>query len=1026
MEEWEVFPTKSDTHGIVHYQDEPLLVLDAPDSQGTVQYQDEHYPVLDSPESNDMVNYQDEPFPISDTSDSHGIVHYQDGLYPCLEATDSHVRVHYQDEPYPVLEVLPRPDTPVVIQENSGQEVQRISVITNLPDLLQDNHADCMRRVVPKVREVLHVAQTEMQLAASSAFLQILQRELVPIHNYASTFLQTILGSVDSKDPDVAAAWLDTLLDVIDLLPKDVIKSDVLTIAVAKGQLSQSVQARLSCCKILGKIATKFEPFIIKKEILPVVQSLCQDVDYEVRGCMCQQLDPVARGLGLEATKSAILPELVELTNDEESYVRITGLETVVSILSLLDDDTCITTIIPLVTKFCQQAMLAEDSTLPVVARQLGRLCHGLSVNLSEDQKHWFVDYFRKMCRVGLSEKNKGSKDADKESPSKQMAIPDLFAEEDQFLECRKNCAYNFPAMVLFVGPRSFKSELFSTFSGLCKDPHILVRRTTASGFHEVSKQLGSCVHLIQGDLMNLLKDDSIEVLQAIIAHLPETLEVLAKGGGGTITEAKMNSLSDVVPALLAADNVIFSSNNWRAQEELMSTLSCLPKSCSSDAISNKVIPVLFQKLFTARAIPVRHAAARTLLVLLRYLKKQEQREELIAHIIEDFCHGRSCHHRSLFIDICRFVMELYSKAFFKEHFFENVLELTSDPVANIRLRLCTVLPLLKQLIKLPYDRNLLQQLEASVRRILINEKDRDVISAIKQAVEELDRIHVQMESLLSRRKNFEDDIEDQLKEEHEKQLLEQEEKERKEEEAKAAKGEKRNAAKQKDNGSSKIPGPKGKGGKTAKDVKEIKRTPSTSSSSNTSMSTSKDVKGRVSTVRNSHLVKSKSTTSIPSLSQIPRRDLQPSRIPLKPKNDGLPVGSSMNRVTPSSSSGNVSSGGIGGANKDSKLGGSPKKELMCKIPVYCSGQSGAGGGSGSSKTTKPAATAVRSGNLAAPSSAGVRKSSVGSLPVSGVTARRGSLNSANSTASDSKLTVKPRTGSGTNGLAAGSKKTTK
>ena len=40
----------------------------------------------------------------------------------------------------------------------------------------------------------------------------------------------------------------------------------------------------------------------------------------------------------LDATKSAILPELVELTNDEESMVRIAGLETVVSILSLLDD----------------------------------------------------------------------------------------------------------------------------------------------------------------------------------------------------------------------------------------------------------------------------------------------------------------------------------------------------------------------------------------------------------------------------------------------------------------------------------------------------------------------------------------------------------------------------------------------------------------------------------------------------------------------------------------------------------------
>lgn len=40
----------------------------------------------------------------------------------------------------------------------------------------------------------------------------------------------------------------------------------------------------------------------------------------------------------LESTKSAILPELVELANDEESSVRLAGLDTVVSILCLLDD----------------------------------------------------------------------------------------------------------------------------------------------------------------------------------------------------------------------------------------------------------------------------------------------------------------------------------------------------------------------------------------------------------------------------------------------------------------------------------------------------------------------------------------------------------------------------------------------------------------------------------------------------------------------------------------------------------------
>ena len=40
----------------------------------------------------------------------------------------------------------------------------------------------------------------------------------------------------------------------------------------------------------------------------------------------------------LDQTKSAILVELIELAQDEESHVRLAGLETVVSILSLLDD----------------------------------------------------------------------------------------------------------------------------------------------------------------------------------------------------------------------------------------------------------------------------------------------------------------------------------------------------------------------------------------------------------------------------------------------------------------------------------------------------------------------------------------------------------------------------------------------------------------------------------------------------------------------------------------------------------------
>ena len=78
--------------------------------------------------------------------------------------------------------------------------------------------------------------------------------------------------------------------------------------------------------------------FRLKCEVVGVVQSLCQDVCGDVRACMCSQLAAVARGLGLDATKTLILPEMVNLCSDEETCVRLAGINAVVQMLPLLDD----------------------------------------------------------------------------------------------------------------------------------------------------------------------------------------------------------------------------------------------------------------------------------------------------------------------------------------------------------------------------------------------------------------------------------------------------------------------------------------------------------------------------------------------------------------------------------------------------------------------------------------------------------------------------------------------------------------
>ena len=53
-----------------------------------------------------------------------------------------------------------------------------------------------------------------------------------------------------------------------------------------------------------------------------------------------------------------------------------------------------------------------------------------------------------------------------------------------------------------------------------------------------------------------------------------------------------------------------------------------------------------------------------------------------------------------------------------------------------------------KAILKLPGDRALLQQLEQTVRKLISQERDPDASQAIREAVLELDRIEVAMETV--------------------------------------------------------------------------------------------------------------------------------------------------------------------------------------------------------------------------------------------------------------------------------------
>uniref|UniRef100_A0A1A8JIA9 Protein phosphatase 4, regulatory subunit 4 n=2 Tax=Nothobranchius kuhntae TaxID=321403 RepID=A0A1A8JIA9_NOTKU len=634
-----------------------------------------------------------------------------------------------------------------------GQEVQKACIISNLPTLVRQNPAETFRRVVPKVREVLTGAAPEIQLAAATSLLTILQDDIILIHTHTFSILKTVLLHMNHRDPVVSGAWLETLLLAIDALPKDTIRQEVLNPLLYQSQLSQSVQGRLTSCRILGKVACKFDSLMVKTELVPLARSLCQDPESEVRVCMCRQMEIIARAVGVDDTRTEVLPELAELAGDEESSVRVAAFDSIINLMEMLDSEDRLNVLVPMVMAVCDGSSQVDEAVMLSLSFQFGKLCSGLAGFLSDEQKCVLLQKFRVLCVSGLPTEGNPA------DGTKSALI-------------RSNCCYNLPAMVVFVESIHFLSDLYLPFSSLCSDPEVSVRQSAASSFHQVVKLLGSNVYLVHKELLSLLQDEALEVLDALSNQLDETLEVVLSRGENLTLD---NKLSELLSALLSAEQKVGSSLRWRLHEKLLQRYRCLARLLPGQLLHQSFCPRIFIILTTNKVLPVQKEAARTFCTFLRYNRKQEQRQEMMERLFRDLAQGHSYWNRLRFLDVCEVAAEVFSRKYFSKHLVIPALELVHDPVANVRYKLCQLLPQLRSSLRLPADKLLLQKLDLCVQKFLCEEKDKDVVATIRKTVLELDKLD--LTEPFHKRHDW--DFLDQKKEKEEMLLLEMEHLER-------------------------------------------------------------------------------------------------------------------------------------------------------------------------------------------------------------------------------------------------------
>lgn len=620
---------------------------------------------------------------------------------------------------------------------STGTILQKLSVLHNLASIFRDHKKEATDKLLPKICNIASKNERDFQAQTAHALLILLNEKLIQGKAVSDYVMPTVLKLLRHRDegPVPVDDWCDVLIAGMPLVSTDFLRDKVVGFAKTMGELAQPVANRLLACNILGALAKHLDGATVEAQYLRLAMDLCQDTDFEVRTRMARALEHIARAVGLHAAKAHhLLRELLELLGDEESSVKRAALTTFIDLLPFYDMETRITMMVPVLKNYCKS--LPEDLA-PVIGTKYGDLFTRIVADLEDDEVVQIFSCYRALGRHRLT-------------------------------EIRRLAAVNFTTVLQCLGTKRFTAFMFEPLQQLSLDETSQVRRAIATIFPSVVEMLGKEKAVDLKDIFAaILKDTHIDVKEVILDHISAVMA----GFACNHREKRAAVYASLCSPLLECHSSI--AHNWRLQQRVITQFASIHLYLSPQTVTDKFIPLIQGLMSHVYAPQVREAAAAALCRLVRWsLRSPQKRRDLCARLIEDYARGRSYWDRILFVNLASAMANVFSRRFFKDHFFDAIMDMAADSVPNVRMKMCSLCPILKRMIKLPDDAPLLKKLNTHLAH-LKNDRDRDVSQAatlISEKVAAVETSRGEMEC--------EDDLIDYKKEEEEDTMFRAEERE--------------------------------------------------------------------------------------------------------------------------------------------------------------------------------------------------------------------------------------------------------
>ncbi|KAI9333692.1 armadillo-type protein [Obelidium mucronatum] len=539
----------------------------------------------------------------------------------------------------------------IMLLIRTGQNVQLPAVLGSLQRLLKTRRKETMTQIFPLLLESLPTRLPDFQIMAASVIYDIIEKGMLPdvladeIHHCAARLL-------NSKDEDVSAVWGDVLIVSIKYMTQKAIYESILPGCHSYSGLSQPVPLRIWSCRMLGAVTSRLKSAEIEALFQKAI-TLCQDTDYEVRACMCHQLNEFVRYVRLDSIRRSLFHEYVELIMDEEDFVREAALANIVKLTEFVDDSTKTNIVVPIWRKLCTEkpARLME-----LMARDFGAFLYNTKCVLSDGEVKFFIEFYHSM----------------------------VFSTEE---DLRIWSAFNFPGVLKAVGVEAYEFfKLDQAMSHLSMDQVIEVKRRLTCGFHEVVEILDKkSQYYLRNIFLRLLSDSEVDVYEPLFKNL----NVILKGFALDESGRKTAQFDELLFSILRKEREYASNASykltWRIHHALLDQFKFFIDYFDSEYIHDQCVPLLFKLLSDNVTIPIKQTIIETLCIYLRKMRRLENRMKIIRNIA-DLRESSNYHTRLLFMWTLKSIYSHFSHHFIRETFFDEFLDMARDTVPNIRL----------------------------------------------------------------------------------------------------------------------------------------------------------------------------------------------------------------------------------------------------------------------------------------------------------------------------------------------------